>query len=147
MITNKWIYIFLCITLYFMSSCIKEDKISNSPLVSVIKYQSATTFVNIDEANKYADLIRIYSKLNLNKKEIQKLWKKTYRSFKELTDRDKKFTNIYKYYDYNIIEIINNTKAKVIFENKFNHEKIFYQLELINKLWKIVNIEYSWKKM
>ncbi len=147
MITSKWIYIFLCITLYFMSSCIKEDKISNSPLVSVIKYQSATTFVNIDEANKYADLIRIYSKLNLNKKEIQKLWKKTYRSFKELTDRDKKFTNIYKYYDYNIIEIINNTKAKVIFENKFNHEKIFYQLELINKLWKIVNIEYSWKKM
>jgi hypothetical protein len=128
-----------------MNSCIKVEKNLNSPLVSVIKYQSATIFVDIDEANKYADLIRIYSELNLNKKEIQELWKKTYISFKKLADKDKKFTNIYKYYDYNITEITNTKVATVIFEDKFNKEKIFYYLKLSNDLWKIVNIEYSWK--
>jgi hypothetical protein len=116
----------------------------NSPLVTVIKLQSAETVADFKAAKNYIDINRVYSKYP-ESESPEKEWKSMVEFFYNL-GQDNKFTNSFKYYTYEIKEEIDNNKATVSFLSKnpkSSIKKITYELELQEKKWLIVGIEYT----
>lgn len=119
----------------------QDNRMKNSPIVTVIKLQSAESLLNFEEAKKYIDLKKVF-KDNPESTDVEKEWKEMITFFYNL-GKDKKFTNQFKYYDYNIIELIDESKAEVKFiPIDQDSKKIFYSLELKNNTWIVIDIKH-----
>lgn len=122
-------------------SCNNEYK-ANSPLVIVIKLQAAETLTDFEDAKKYIDINKVYSN-HPDSISPEEAWKQSVEFLYNL-GKDKKFTNIFKYYEYDICENIKKDKATVSFKalsSGASIKEIIYMLELQNKEWKIIRIE------
>lgn len=116
---------------------------SQSPIVTVIKLQSAEALMNFEEAKKYIDLNRVFEE-NPESHDVEKEWKEMVTFFYNVGN-DKKFTNQFKYFNYNITETIDDSKAKVKFTpiNQNNQIKeIIYSLDKLDDSWKVVDIQH-----
>jgi hypothetical protein len=115
-------------------------------LTVVIKLQSSETLNNLTEGEKYIDLERTYGDLaKREKKTPYQLWQE-YVKFNYGLATDKKFTNVFKYYDFNIkVEEVQDG-FKVIFEYRDLQngiKEIVYKLEKLEDNLKVVNISYT----
>jgi hypothetical protein len=126
----------------------KKVETLNSPLATVIKLNAAETLMDFAEAKKYQDINKIYGKYSeSNKATPEDVWKEKV-TFSYNLAKDKKFTNQWEYYDYDIIERIDNIYAEVIFKSKNSGESlqgITYKLELRQSNWIVNDIEYKKK--
>jgi hypothetical protein len=135
-------YVGIIIILCFSMACNNENK-ANSPLAIVIKLQAAETLADFEEAKKYIDVEKVYSNHpdSINPEEA---WKESITFFYNLGN-DKKFTNVFKYYKYDIREAITKDKATVSFKALSSGDsikEILYTLELYKNDWKIIGIDY-----
>ena len=133
--------LFLSIALSFMSC--NENK-SESLLATVVKLNSAESLGNFDEASKYIDVDRTYSKHTEGGTSANKAWRE-YVMFTYNLGQDNKFTSAFKYHQYNIRENQNGNSGDVTFESmnkKAKIKKIIYQLERSDGDWKVIGIEY-----
>jgi hypothetical protein len=123
-------------------SCSELDKI-NSPLTTVIKLQSAETLANFEEAKKYIDVKKTYG-IDSPSISPEKVWRSKVLFFHNL-GKDKKFTNVFKYYDYDINESINGNYASVSFisiSREAKIKEIIYELVKNREGWVVVGIKY-----
>lgn len=131
------IIIFLCVS---ASSC--NNSSTETPLITVIKLISAESVADFKAAKEYIDIDKVYSQASLNSPE--EVWKKKV-TFLYKLGQDKKFTNVFKYYEYVISEEVKNNNAVVTFSSKnteSNIARISYTLEYREKKWLIVKIDY-----
>ena len=129
---------------FLISACNTKMNQKESPLATVIKLQSAETFANLDEAKKYIDVEMVYLKDRPDSITAEKAWE-TYVMFGYNMAKDKKFTNIFKYHNYNIKEEVAGDNATVLFESKdseSNISRIVYGLENRNNQWIVISIEF-----
>jgi hypothetical protein len=114
-----------------------------TPIITVIKLQSSEALLNFDEAKKYIDIEEVFGK-NPESKNPQEEWKEMVTFFYNLGN-NKKFTNQFKYFNYNITETINSSKSKVKFKS-INQEsrikEIIYSLDKLDNRWIVVDIQY-----
>ena len=130
--------------LFLTVSCRSQnDVMKNTPIVTVIKLQSSEALLNFDEAKRYIDIEKVYGK-NPESKNPQEEWKEMIAFFYNLGN-DKKFTNQFKYFNYDITEIIESSKSKVKFKNinkDSRIKEIIYTLDKLHNSWIVVDIEY-----
>ncbi|UOB17664.1 hypothetical protein [Abyssalbus ytuae] len=122
----------------------QDNNMKDTPIVTVIKLQSSEALLNFDEAKKYIDVEKVFGENPESKKSPQEEWKEMVTFFYNLGD-NKKFTNQFKYFNYNITETIDVSNAKVKFAaiNQDSHIKeIIYSLDKIKDRWKVTNIQY-----
>jgi hypothetical protein len=115
----------------------------DTPLITVVKLQSAESMANFEVAKNYIDINRVYSKYTESNTSEEE-WRSIVEFFYNI-GKDKKFTNCFKYYDFQISEEIDKNKAIVSFiSNNPNSsiKKIIYDLELQEKKWLVVGIDY-----
>ena len=137
---SKYI-LFLSIFLTFMSCNKNEDE---SLLAIVIKLNSAESLGNFNEATKYIDIDKVYSKYVKDGKSANEIWRE-YVMFTYNLSQDNKFTNTFKYYQYSIRENQNGNTGVVTFESinpKAKIKKLIYKLTRIGNNWKVTDIEY-----
>jgi hypothetical protein len=111
------------------------------PLVTVVKLISAEQSLAFDEAQQYMDVAQVYSKLG-SKTPVED-WKQLM-NFQYNLGKDKKFSNNFEYYDYDIEEAVAGNNATVCFRPKNINSsliKITYGLEKRQNKWMIVSIE------
>lgn len=116
----------------------------DTPLVTVVKLQSAESMADFEAAKNYIDVNRVYSKYPESKSPEEE-WRSMVEFFYNI-GQDKKFTNCFKHYNYQIREEIDNNKATVSFtsnEPKSSIKEIIYTLELQEKKWLIVGIDFN----
>jgi lipoate synthase len=114
----------------------------DSPLVSVIKLISSESLGNIDVAKKYIDIESVYSEHINDSINYVELYEKQVK-FKSNIDKSGKFTNQFKYYKYNINEVINKSNATVTFiDNENQIREIIYSLEKRKENWIVIGIQY-----
>jgi len=133
----------IILSLFLLIACNTKPNME-SPLVTVIKLNSAESLANFEEARKYLDVEKVYSKSAEGGKSPEQAWKE-YVQFNYNLGQDKKFTNIFKYYDYEIKEELHQNKAEVTFEalsSKSKIQRIVYHLEMYDDRWKVVDKEY-----
>ena len=127
-------------------SCNSKMSQIESPLATVIKLISAESLANFDEAKIYIDVEKVYAN-NIDTLSAEQAWKNEVLLLYNI-GKDKKFTNIFKYYNYTIKEEQKGENAEVIFESIHTEEsisKIIYSLIRKTKKWVIVRIEYKKK--
>ncbi|RNL88555.1 hypothetical protein ED312_08590 [Sinomicrobium pectinilyticum] len=134
------------ILLFVLSvSCNGQDNnMKDTPLVTVIKLQSSEALLNFDEAKQYMDIEKVFGENPESKKSPQEEWKEMVTFFYNLGG-NKKFTNQFKYFDYNIAEIIkvSNAQVKFVAIDKDSHIKeIIYSLDKIKDRWKVTDMQY-----
>lgn len=126
-----------------MFSCAKnKTTILETPFVTVVKLVSAEQSLHLEEAMQYIDVVQVYSKLG-SENPIED-WKKLMK-FEYNLGKDKKFTNDFQYYDYDIEEMVTDNNAVVCFKAKdvnSSVKKITYGLEKRQKKWVVVSINY-----
>lgn len=138
---NKIIIFIFC--LIFGSCTVKETNTEESPLSSVIKLISAESLNDVNEAKKYINIERAYSKYADDKLDAVSLWRQ-HLAFQS-SNNSIKHTNQFKYYQFNIQEKIDVSKALVSFTSKNREAKIkqiVYTLELSDRKWLVIGIEY-----
>lgn len=116
---------------------------TESPLAAVIKLISAEALADFDEAKKYIDVNKVYSG-NVDTLTPEQAWKDQVMFFYNMS-RDKKFTNVFKYYNFNIKEEEKGDNATVVFESIHPEDsisKILYTLDRHNNTWEVVKIEF-----
>ncbi len=127
------------VTFFTIVCCNKKDsKMNNDPLISVLKLQSAESLLNFGKAKEFIDIDRVYKSGSEDK------WKESVEFFYNL-GQNKKFTNSFKYHNFDINQQIISNKAVVSFiayNSKAKINEIVYQLELVDNKWKVVDIEY-----
>ena len=125
-------------------SC-EEQNISmkETPIITVVKLQSSEALLNFDEAKKYIDIEEVFGK-NPESKNPQEEWREMVTFFYNLGN-NKKYTNQFKYFNFNITETINSSKSKVKFKS-INQEsrikEIIYSLDKLDDRWIVVDIQY-----
>ena len=126
-----------------MSSCSVNKTVKlETPFVTVVKLIDAEQALHLEEAMQYIDVEQVYSKLG-SKNPIED-WK-TLIKFNNNLGKDKKFSNNFGYYNYDIEETVNNNNASVCFKSKDNNasiKMITYGLEKRQKKWVVVSIDY-----
>tara|TARA_B110000977_G_scaffold199479_1_gene286994 strand:- start:1546 stop:1971 length:426 start_codon:yes stop_codon:yes gene_type:complete len=125
-------------------SCKGQDvSMKETPIITVIKLQSSEALLDFDEAKKYIDIEKVFGK-NPESKNPQEEWKEMVTFFYNLGN-DKKFTNQFKYFNFDITETIDSSKSKVKFKS-INQEsrikEIIYSLDKLDDRWIVVDIEY-----
>lgn len=122
------------------------EHFEESPLITIIKLNSAEEGKKYDEALKYIDVNSVYDEYAKEENNnALDLWKEKIEIQYNL-GQDKKFNNNFCYYEYDIIEIINNQKAIVTFKNKNSKasiKEIVYMLSYTNNKWIVMKIEYK----
>lgn len=125
------------------SSCsVKKMVKLETPFVTVVKLIDAEQALHFEEAMQYIDVEQVYSKLG-SENPIED-WKTLIR-FNNNLGKDKKFSNNFGYYNYNIEETVNRNKASVCFKAKDSNasiKMITYGLEKRQKKWVVVSIDY-----
>ena len=147
MIKNSVILFFGAILMLFIS-CNHKTHQEESPLAIVIKLISAESFADIKEAKKYIDIEKVYAN-NVDTLLAEETWRGQI-LFSYNISKDKRFTNHFKYYDYNIKETQDGKSANVVFEAKSPESiisAIVYTLTQYNEAWKVCKIEYVKRKM
>jgi hypothetical protein len=127
-------------------SCNTKINKQESPLAIVVKLISAESFADFTEASKYIDVQEVYANDRDSLTAIQ-AWKKEILFYYGL-NQDKKFTNAFKYYNYNIKEKQGSEYAEISFEAKnsgSNVQKITYTLKNNKGQWIVVKIDYLHK--
>ncbi len=126
-----------------MFSCAENrTAILETPFVTVVKLESAEQCLAFDEAMQYIDVIQVYSKRGAENP--MEDWK-SFIKFQHSLGRDKKFTNTFKYFDYDIEETITSNSAVVCFKEKDINspiKKIIYGLEKRQNKWVVISIDY-----
>jgi len=140
---NKTILYLVCSFMLSMSSCSVNKTVKlETPFVTVVKLIDAEQALHLEEAMQYIDVEQVYSKLG-SKNPIED-WK-TLIKFNNNLGKDKKFSNNFGYYNYDIEETVNNNNASVCFKSKDNNasiKMITYGLEKRQKKWVVVSIDY-----
>lgn len=91
---------------------------------SLIKLNATDDMLDFEEARKYQDVEKIYGKyVDKDNPTADDAWKNEITFFHDLA-KDKKFTNQFKYFDYDLSERINGSKAEVVFKSKDPRENI-----------------------
>lgn len=133
----------IVISMLIMFSCAEnKSAILETPFVTVVKLISAEQGLAFDEAIQYIDVIQVYSKLGSENPEAD--WKELLK-FQYNLSKDKKFTNDFKYYDYDIEETVTDNNAVVCFKAKdvnSSIKKITYGLEQRQNKWVVIAIDY-----
>ena len=126
-----------------MFSCAKNKAtILETPFVTVVKLVSAEQSLDFDEAIQYIDVLQVYSKLGSENPEAD--WKELIK-FQYNLGKDKKISNDFGYYNYDIEETITGSNANVCFKAKdinSSIKKITYGLEKRQSQWVVVSIDY-----
>lgn len=125
----------------------KQESVNSTPFAVVVKYISAENFVDTLEAKRYININKVYSKyIDKENPTANKVWRNQI-LFNQGLNNDKKFTNHFKFSNYDFEEVIKDKNAKVIFVSKKKNAKIKsieYSLELTDKnQWSITDIEYK----
>ncbi|MEO1033722.1 MAG: hypothetical protein AAFX55_20220 [Bacteroidota bacterium] len=135
----------LLIAIFFINCNNKQNnEMTNTPLITVIKLKSAEAILDFEEAKKYIDLQKVFEE-NSESRNIEKEWKEMLTPFYNIGN-DKKFTNQFKYFNYNINENVEGDKAKVSFEahnKEAQVKKIIYFLDKLNDMWIVIDIHYE----
>jgi len=138
-------YIIIIIAVITSIGCNRQkQEVKEKPLIAVIKLQSAEANLNFEEAKKYIDVKSVFGK-HPESKNPEKEWKDMVSFFYNLGN-NKKFTSQFKYYNYDITESVDNSKARISFiaiDKGSRIKEINYTLYRINDKWKIVDIQYS----
>lgn len=129
-------------------SCKKEIKetrdVNRSPLVIVVKFITAESFLDTIEAKKYIDIESVYGRfIDKENSSAFKAWESKL-MFGHNLSKDKKFTNHFDFYNYDFNEAIDNDKASVLFTSNdkgSSIESIEYVLKLNSGKWRIVDIK------
>ncbi len=127
---------------FFFFAFTNNYKSQESPLTIVIKLISAEEQVDFDIALNYIDINKVYQDIPKNKR--KNIWEE-FVAFNRNLGKDKKFTNSFKYYDYDIKESINANSSNVEFVSKIPSSKIksiIYHLEFEDNHWIVTNINY-----
>lgn len=138
------LYVVCFFMLTLTNSCHKKNVSEETPFMSVVKLLSAEQDLKYDEAKNYIDVIQVYSKYSQSQ-DPEKEWKDLMQ-FNYNLGEDPKFTNSMRYYEYNIQEIVNGEKAKVILTNKNTSssiKEIVYSLDYQNNKWVVIAIDYQ----
>ena len=140
---NRHLKSYIIISALIMLSCTEnKSTILETPFVTVVKLVSAEQSLAFEEAIQYIDVIQVYSKLGLENPESD--WKRTIKLQYNL-GKDKKISNDFKYYDYNIEETITENNAVVCFKamnTNSSIKKITYGLEKRQNRWIVIYIDY-----
>jgi len=141
---KNWGLYFTTIFTLIMFSCTEnKNTILETPFVVVVKLVSAEQDLYFDEAKKYIDIVQVYKKIG--SKNPEEDWKKLIK-FQYNIGKDKKISNNFGYYQYDIEETILENKAKVCFKRKKDNKKsseIIYGLERRQNKWIVISIDYS----
>lgn len=127
---------------FFFFAFTNKYKSQEKPLITVIKLISAEEQADFDIALNYIDINKVYQEIPKNKR--KSTWEE-FVAFNRNLGKDKKFTNSFKYYDYDIKESINANSSNVEFVSKIPSSKIksiVYHLERENNHWIVTNIKY-----
>lgn len=126
-----------------MFSCTENaPMILETPFVTVVKLVSAEECLAFDEAMQYIDVIQVYSKLGSENPEAD--WRDLVK-FQYNLGKDKKYSNDFEYYDYDIEETVTEINAVVCFKAKDTNnsiKKITYRLEKRQNKWVVISIDY-----
>lgn len=115
---------------------------NDTPLMVVIKLQSAEAQLNFDIAKKYVNVEKVYNDFP-GELDAEEKWKEI-QKFYSTIGKSKKFTNQIAYFKYRIDETIKNNTATVTFtalNEKAMVKEIVYTLEREEK-WMVVGIKY-----
>lgn len=126
-----------------LSSCSTQRKFE--VLSTVIKLQSAESMNNLEEAQKYIDVDKTYNKISMKEgKPAFQLWKE-YLNFSYSLAQDKKFTNNFAYFEYDIKIKNNKGKYNVYFnssDTSASFKSIQFSLDKLDNQYKVVNINF-----
>jgi hypothetical protein len=139
------IVLFWCLVL---SSCAqKQDSVSmENPLATVIKLEAAESFKDYETAKKFIDIEKVYAKTAKDEnKKAEIIWKEFIEFNYAIGNSSAKFTNSFPFHKYKIIESINGNTSEVklsAIEGGQKIREIIYKLELHNRSWVIIAIDY-----
>jgi hypothetical protein len=135
--------VFYGIFAIMMFSCVKnKTTVLETPFVTVVKLKSAEQSLHYEDALQYMDVVQVYSKLR-SENPVED-WKQSLKFLYNI-GKDKKFTNNFGYYNYDIEETVRGDNASVCFKSKDDNasiKMIIYGLEKRQKQWIIVSIDY-----
>jgi hypothetical protein len=142
------IILFLSLTL---SSCSQKQNTVNmeneSPLAAVIKLDAAESFKDFDAARKFIDVEKVYEKTAKEEnKSSEIIWKEFVEFNYAIGNSSVKFTSSFPFHKYKIIETINGNTSEVKLvgtESGQRIREIIYKLELQNKSWVVIAIDYK----
>lgn len=125
----------------------KDHRLIESPIAIVIKLVTAESFKDYDAARKHIDLEQVYSVVAKQEgKSEEDVWKELVEFHYSLGNSSHKFTTLFPFHKYKIIETINgdNSVVKLLAtEEGQSVKQITYKLNLQNESWKVVSIEYK----
>lgn len=134
--------LYITLVLLICSCSLYKTYDIETPFVSVVKLIDAEQAYDLEKAKQYIDVVKVYTKLgSINPEED---WEKQMR-FNYNLGKDKKFTNVFGFRNYNIAEMVNGNAANVCFKSKEDGasiKQITYGLEKRNKKWIVVSIDY-----
>jgi len=110
-----------------------------TPFVTVVNLISAESSLAFDKAKEYMDVVQVYSKLGSENPEAD--WREGFKTMHNIFGCDKKFTNVFQYYLYDIEETITGNNAIVLFKYKNDNRSIKYILEKRQNKWIVIAIE------
>lgn len=137
-------YIWVITFLTFIACSNHAQEVNMGPLMTVINLKSAESVGDFENAKNYIDVQEVYAQY-ADSKSPEEEWKQMVNFFTTLS-QDNKFTNCFKYYKYNITEVIEENKANVIFESKNKQsqlKKITYSLKKRNEFWIVTGITFD----
>lgn len=117
-----------------------------TPFVTVVKLIDAERSLHLNEALEFIDVEQVYSRMG--SKNPKEDWEKGLRFLYNL-GKDKKFTNNFEYYHYDIEENISENKASIRFiakDETANIKMISYGLEKRQNKWIVISIDYFKKE-
>jgi hypothetical protein len=119
----------------------KELKIIDSPIVTVVKLESAIYCGDFEASKEFIDLDQFFSHLgNYEKKNIEANWQK-YVRFTHKMAKNKKFINTFPFHKYKIKEKIKGHFSEVILIEKENGTTHNFKLSLQNGNWKVISFD------
>lgn len=126
--------------LFLLVSCKDDSKPIESPLISVIKYNSARESFSFIKAEEYIDIERVFGEFSDENYSARDIWNDYCEGMKRLT-HSRIFTNKMRYHGEDIYENIKNNKAQVYFKDSETGDKgATFFLEFISNKWVIVKI-------
>ncbi|GHT25841.1 hypothetical protein FACS189430_12460 [Bacteroidia bacterium] len=140
---NKIIVYLFCFIMFSMSACsVNKSTKLETPFVTVVKLKAAEQSLHYEEALQYIDVVQVYS--TLGSENPVEDWKQSLKFLYNI-GKDKKNTNEFGYYDFDIEESVNGKNASVRFKAKDSNasiKMITYGLEKRQQKWVVVSIDY-----
>lgn len=140
----KFKYLIPLLVLFSCQNHENKEIIPPSPLVVVIKYISAENCGDTIEAKKYIDIEKTFhSYIDSQNVNAHAVWINQMVFLNNLGN-DKKYTNNFKFHNYEFVQEIKDRKAKITFvakKQKAKIQSIEYTLEFTKEgIWIIDNI-------